>query len=83
MLTEEMIKRMKERFEEVETKEDFNALMTVYQTSTASRETIDEAIALLKSEFPNYCEVIKTPTHEVAQMIQEGSADISDITGFN
>jgi poly-D-alanine transfer protein DltD len=82
MLTDAMVSRIKERCDEVETKEDFDELVNIYKTSTADAETIKEALEILYKKFPIFAPSEHTPTAEVAKMIKDGEADIDDITGF-
>jgi len=67
---------------EVETKEDFQELIGIYETSNAPIEVRENAINKLKATYPHWDETHHVPTKEVLQMIKEGESDISDMGGY-
>lgn len=71
------------RIDEVETQQDFNELMQIYETSNAPIEAREQAIARLKARFPQFDTSNRLPTKEVLQMIKDGQSDISDMGGYN
>lgn len=83
MLSIEVRKAIEQRIATIKNKEEFDEAINIYKTSNASNEIKKEAVDMLKKEFPQYVEVDHTPSAEVAQMMEDGKADISDITGFN
>jgi len=70
------------RLNEVETQEDYNELMEIYETSNAPIEIREEAMTKLKATFPQYDTSSHLPTKEILAMIKEGESDISDMGGY-
>jgi len=73
---------IEERFEQVEDKKDYDALLNTYRTSGADSKTREEAIEMLKKKFPHFDDSEHITPEEVKQAIKDGEADIDDLTGF-
>jgi len=61
------------------TKDEYDAKLAEYQTSTAPVEIKEAAIKALKAKFYG---VDADNKSEILKSIQEGEADISDMGGF-
>jgi hypothetical protein len=72
------IQKLKERFLEVECKQDFDDLKLNYSMSSADLADRDEAIRLLELEFPHYCNVDKRNA-DILKSIKDGEADMPNL----
>lgn len=76
-----MNKYTKKSIQEVESKEEFAALLEKFRVSDAPFEVKQEAIEYLKNKKREF-DVEKLPVREDAlKQIKDGEADISDIIG--
>ena len=67
------------RLEEIETQEDFDEQLEIYQTSSAPLEKRQEYIKKLKAMYPEFDNSNRLPSKEIFKMMKEGEADIDDI----
>ena len=70
------------KLEEIETQEDFDEQLYMYQMSSAPLETREEYIKKLKAMFPQFDNSNRLPSKEIFRMMKDGEADIDDIGGF-
>ena len=66
---------------EIETQEDFDKQLEIYQTSSAPLEMRQEYIQKLQSMYPQFDNSNRLPSKEIFQMMKDGEADIDDIGG--
>lgn len=66
----------------VSSKEEFDALITNYELSSAPIDLIEKAIRELKLLNPQFDDKLnKAPSEELAKAIKDGESDISDMGG--
>ena len=70
---------VKDRVAEIETQQEFNAYINRVTLSSAPLEQREAVIEYAKKQYPQFVEVVKSPSDELLKSIEEGAPDVPNM----